>query len=88
MKGQSLVASRAIAAATVNGSWVLLQNCHLGLDYMETMEDYLQVQYRSLQWRQQVCSSKTRSVADILSLWNGRGLSVAEIDSSLLRKLF
>ncbi|CBN78680.1 dynein heavy chain [Ectocarpus siliculosus] len=41
-EGQSVVASRAIAAATVNGSWVLLQNCHLGLDYMETMEDYLQ----------------------------------------------
>lgn len=42
-QGQSVVASRAIAAATVNGSWVLLQNCHLGLDYMETMEDYVQV---------------------------------------------
>ncbi|CAM9708915.1 unnamed protein product, partial [Ectocarpus fasciculatus] len=41
-EGQSVVASRAIAAATVSGSWVLLQNCHLGLDYMETMEDYLQ----------------------------------------------
>lgn len=37
------MASRAIAAATVTGSWVLLQNCHLGLDYMETMEEYLQV---------------------------------------------
>lgn len=42
-QGQSVVASRAIAAATGNGSWVLLQNCHLGLDYMETMEDYVQV---------------------------------------------
>lgn len=42
-QGQSVVASRAIAAAIVSGSWVLLQNCHLGLDYMETMEDYLQV---------------------------------------------
>ncbi|CAN0142261.1 unnamed protein product, partial [Pylaiella littoralis] len=41
-EGQSAVASRTIAAATVSGSWVLLQNCHLGLDYMETMEDYLQ----------------------------------------------
>lgn len=42
-QGQSVVASRAIASAIVSGSWVLLQNCHLGLDYMETMEDYLQV---------------------------------------------
>lgn len=83
MKGQSVVASRAIAAATVNGSWVLLQNCHLGLDYMETMEDYLQVR-----WRQSVFSAKTRSVADNISLWNGAGLSVAEIDSFLPRKLF
>lgn len=47
-KGQSVVASRAIAAATVSGSWVLLQNCHLGLDYMDTMEDYLQVRLTAL----------------------------------------
>lgn len=45
VQGQSVVASRAIAAATVSGSWVLLQNCHLGLDYMETMEEYLQVRW-------------------------------------------
>ena len=28
-------------AATVNGSWVLLQNTHLGLAYMRTLEGYL-----------------------------------------------
>ncbi|CAN0438741.1 unnamed protein product [Ascophyllum nodosum] len=40
--GEASVASRALTAATVCGSWVLLQNCHLGLEYMESMEDYLQ----------------------------------------------
>ena len=43
LRGQASVASRALTAATVCGSWVLLQNCHLGLEYMEAMEDYLQV---------------------------------------------
>lgn len=40
-EGQDIVASRAIAAATTNGSWVLLQNCHLGLDFIDTLEDLL-----------------------------------------------
>lgn len=37
--GQDVVALRAINVATVNGSWVLLQNGHLGLDFMENLED-------------------------------------------------
>lgn len=40
-EGQDVVAAKAISAAIMNGSWVLLQNCHLGLDYMETMDDVL-----------------------------------------------
>lgn len=40
-EGQEIVASKAINAAMINGSWVLLQNCHLGLDYMEAMDDVL-----------------------------------------------
>jgi dynein heavy chain len=38
-EGQERVASSAIATATINGSWVLLQNCHLGLAFMESMEE-------------------------------------------------
>ena len=40
-EGQEPVAVRTIASAVVNGTWVLLQNCELGLDLMEKMEDLL-----------------------------------------------
>lgn len=40
-EGQDVVATRAINSATANGSWVLLQNCHLGLDFIDTLEDTL-----------------------------------------------
>jgi dynein heavy chain len=40
-EGQEPVALKAINTAMVNGSWVLLQNCHLGLEFMEGMEDLL-----------------------------------------------
>ena len=40
-EGQDVVALRSISAATTNGSWVLLQNCHLGLDFINTLEDML-----------------------------------------------
>ncbi len=32
---------KAINAAAVNGTWVLLQNCELGLPLMDQMEDVL-----------------------------------------------
>jgi dynein heavy chain len=38
-EGQDVVALRAINSATSNGSWVLLQNCHLGLDFIDSLED-------------------------------------------------
>lgn len=38
-EGQDVVALKAINTATSNGSWVLLQNCHLGLDFIDTLED-------------------------------------------------
>ena len=37
-----MVALRAINNAAANGSWVLLQNGHLGLDFMDTLEDIFQ----------------------------------------------
>jgi dynein heavy chain len=40
-EGQEIVAVRAISTATANGSWVLLQNCHLGLEFIESLEDIL-----------------------------------------------
>ncbi|RYY32377.1 hypothetical protein EON62_05430, partial [archaeon] len=38
-QGQEPVAMKAINAAAVNGTWVLLQNCELGLSLMEQMEE-------------------------------------------------
>eukprot|EP01038_Epipyxis_sp_PR26KG_P006437 gene6437-8857_t len=40
-EGQDVVALKAINTATANGSWVLLQNCHLGLDFIDSLEDLL-----------------------------------------------
>ncbi|KAG2951559.1 Dynein gamma chain, flagellar outer arm [Phytophthora cactorum] len=36
-EGQEAVAARTVASAMLNGSWVLLQNCHLGLNYMDSL---------------------------------------------------
>lgn len=41
-EGQEPVAVKAMQAAAANGSWVLLQNCELGLDLMQTMEEFLE----------------------------------------------
>jgi len=40
-QGQEIKAAEMMKAAIVNGSWVLLQNTHLGLAYMRTLEGYL-----------------------------------------------
>eukprot|EP00941_MAST-03F_sp_MAST-3F-sp1_P001388 g1388.t1 len=40
-EGQDVVAKKALDIAFENGSWVLLQNCELGLDLMVLMEDLL-----------------------------------------------
>ncbi|OQR97844.1 dynein heavy chain, outer arm [Achlya hypogyna] len=40
-EGQEGIASKAIAQGMLNGAWVLLQNCHLGLAFMETLPDTL-----------------------------------------------
>eukprot|EP01029_Cantina_marsupialis_P005375 TRINITY_DN157_c1_g2_i1.p1 TRINITY_DN157_c1_g2~~TRINITY_DN157_c1_g2_i1.p1 ORF type:complete len:3733 (+),score=1529.44 TRINITY_DN157_c1_g2_i1:1436-11200(+) len=41
-QGQEPVAIKAINAAAVNGTWVLLQNCELGLGLMQQMEELLE----------------------------------------------
>ena len=40
-EGQEPVGLKAINAAAVNGSWVLLQNCELGLELMDRLEDVM-----------------------------------------------
>jgi dynein heavy chain len=40
-QGQEPVAARAINAGVVNGTWVMLQNCELGLGLMNEMEDMI-----------------------------------------------
>jgi len=40
-QGQEIKAAEMMKAAVINGSWVLLQNTHLGLAYMRTLEGYL-----------------------------------------------
>ncbi|CAM9799127.1 unnamed protein product [Ectocarpus fasciculatus] len=39
-EGQEPVAIKAMQAGAANGTWVLLQNCELGLELMATMEDF------------------------------------------------
>jgi dynein heavy chain len=41
-EGQEAVALKAMNAGAANGTWVLLQNCELGLELMATMEEYLE----------------------------------------------
>jgi len=39
-EGQEPVAIKAMQAGAANGTWVLLQNCELGLELMQTMEEF------------------------------------------------
>jgi dynein heavy chain len=41
-EGQEPVAVKAMQSGAANGTWVLLQNCELGLDLMATMEEFLE----------------------------------------------
>lgn len=41
-QGQEIKAAQMMEGAVVTGSWVLLQNTHLGLGYMRTLEEYIQ----------------------------------------------
>lgn len=40
-EGQEVLSKNYLKSAIVNGSWVLLQNCELGLNLMDELEDYL-----------------------------------------------
>ena len=41
-EGQEPVAIKAMQTGAANGTWVLLQNCELGLELMQTMEEFLE----------------------------------------------
>lgn len=38
-QGQEVHARRLIAGSMAEGKWVLLQNCHLGLNFMDELLD-------------------------------------------------
>ena len=38
-QGQEVHARRLVSVSMAEGHWVLLQNCHLGLDYMDELLD-------------------------------------------------
>ncbi|XP_034939850.1 dynein heavy chain 8, axonemal [Chelonus insularis] len=40
-QGQEIHARRLLNRAKIEGIWVLLQNCHLGLDYMNELVDFI-----------------------------------------------
>ena len=40
-QGQEIVARKYISAAVIDGSWVVLQNTHLGLSYLSEVETYM-----------------------------------------------
>lgn len=42
-QGQEIKAAQMMDGGVVTGSWVLLQNTHLGLGYMRTLEEYISV---------------------------------------------
>jgi dynein heavy chain, axonemal len=41
-QGQGPKATAGIKDGIANGKWILLQNCHLGLSYMPTMEGIIE----------------------------------------------
>merc|ERR1719379_1507666 len=53
-EGQEKVAREKNGCAFLSGGWVILQNCHLGIDYMNELEDTL---------------IKTQSIDDDFRLW-------------------
>merc|ERR1712078_714163 len=53
-EGQEKVAREKNNAAFLTGGWVILQNCHLGIGYMNEMEDVL---------------TKTAEIEDDFRLW-------------------
>lgn len=48
-QGQDVHARRLLSVSMAEGSWVLLQNCHLGLDFMDELLDTVSLYCRQTQ---------------------------------------
>ena len=47
-QGQEVHARRLVGTSMSEGQWVLLQNCHLGLDYMDELLDVVSCSSKEL----------------------------------------
>ena len=63
-QGQEVHARRLISVSMAEGRWVLLQNCHLGLDFMDELLETVSVLhlffFLFLQWKVLVCALNSR----------------------------
>ena len=47
-QGQEVHARKLMCQSMTDGAWVMLQNCHLGLDYMDEFLDVVSVAMSSV----------------------------------------
>lgn len=64
-QGQEVHARRLISVSMAEGRWVLLQNCHLGLDFMDELLETVSVLHLFifllfLQWKVLWCALNSR----------------------------
>ena len=64
-QGQEVHARRLISVSMAEGRWVLLQNCHLGLDFMDELLETVSVLHLFifllfLRWKVLLCALNSR----------------------------
>ena len=50
-QGQEVHARRLMNVSMAEGQWVLLQNCHLGLDYMDELLDVVSTSWNLIRFK-------------------------------------